>query len=57
MQYNHQGNNDEFRGLEKFHRNKSLTLKGIYDLEGEQAWLGEIEKIFLVVACIEVHKV
>lgn len=37
---------DEFHGLGKFQRNKSLTFKGICDPEGARAWLREIEKIF-----------
>lgn len=34
-----------------------MIFKGIYDLEGTQAWLKEIEKIFQAMVCTEVHKV
>lgn len=54
-QQNQVGN--EFYGLGKFHRNNSSTFKGIYDLEGAQTWLREIEKIFHVMVCTEEHKV
>lgn len=36
-QQNHHGDNDEFRGLDKFHRNKSPNFKGGYDPEDAQA--------------------
>lgn len=48
---------DEFCGLGKFRRNNSLTFKGIYDPEGGQTWLGEIDKIFWVMACTKDQKV
>lgn len=38
-QLNHQGDADEFYGLDKFQRNKPPIFKGIYDLEGAHAWL------------------
>lgn len=56
-QQNHQGVNDEFHGLDTFHRNKPPTLKGMYDLEGAQEWLREIEKIFHMMTSTEVQKV
>lgn len=41
----------------KFQRNNPPTFKGSNDPEGAHAWLRETEKIFRVMACIEVHKV
>ncbi|XP_050915800.1 uncharacterized protein LOC127130885 [Lathyrus oleraceus] len=55
-QLNHQGDVDEFRGLDKFQRNRPPIFKGIYELEGAHAWLREIEKISRVMACTEVQK-
>lgn len=37
--------NDEFRGLRKFQRNIPPTFNGRYNLEGDQVWLRETEKI------------
>lgn len=33
------------------------TFKGKYDSQDAHAWLGEIEKIFQVIACTKEHKV
>lgn len=51
MHGQHNQTGDEFRGNENFQRNNSPMLKGMYDPEGAHAWLKEIEKIFLLMAC------
>ncbi|XP_050896744.1 uncharacterized protein LOC127103536 [Lathyrus oleraceus] len=58
-QQNHQngGENDEFRGLGRFQRNNTSIFKGTHDPDGVQTWLKGIDKIFRVMACIEVQKV
>jgi len=46
-----------YQGLDRFHRNNPPTFKGGYDLEGAEAWLWEIEKIFRVTECQDHQKV
>lgn len=53
---NQHGGNDEFHSLRKFKRNTPPTFKGMYDLEGEHAWLRDIENIFRVMVCPEAQK-
>ncbi|XP_050889553.1 uncharacterized protein LOC127094821 [Lathyrus oleraceus] len=57
VQNNQNGRNDEFRNLGKFHRNNPPTFKGMYDMDGAQAWMKDIEKICRVMACSEAQKV
>jgi len=40
------GCNEWVRMLETFLRNHPPTFKGRYDLDGAQAWLIEVERIF-----------
>ncbi|XP_058757403.1 uncharacterized protein LOC131630660 [Vicia villosa] len=47
----------ESRSLSMFQREKSPTFRGRYDLDGEQEWLKEIERIFRVMDCFAAHKV
>ena len=49
-QQNQQGASDGFHELGKFQRNNPPTFKGIYDPEGAQVQLQDIEKIFGVMA-------
>uniref|UniRef100_A0A0D9SJ75 Uncharacterized protein n=2 Tax=Medicago truncatula TaxID=3880 RepID=A0A0D9SJ75_MEDTR len=51
------GANDGVRLLETFLRNHPPTFKGRYDPDGAQKWLKEVERIFRVMQCNEVHKV
>lgn len=48
---------DEVSGLGKFQRNDLRTFNDGYDSKGDQVWLREIKKIFLVMACTEEQKV
>lgn len=59
LQVNHNQNVgvDGFCGLGKFQRNNLPTFKWIYDPEGAQSWLQEIEKIFRVMGCKNEQKV
>ena len=40
-----------YHGLDRFRRNNLPTFKGGYDLEGVEAWLRGIEKIFRMMEC------
>lgn len=57
MQNNQNVGNDELCNLGKLQRNNRPTFKGMYDLDGKQTWLRDIEKICMVMACTEAQKV
>lgn len=44
-------------GWESSRRIIRLVFKGRYNLEGAQVWHQEIEKIFIVMVCIDAYKV
>lgn len=54
---NHNGRTYEFHGLGKFQKNNPHTFKGRHTHEGSQAWIQEIEKIFIVMACTDAQEV
>ncbi|XP_058748411.1 uncharacterized protein LOC131621390 [Vicia villosa] len=49
--------NDEFHNLGDFQRNNPPTFKGMYDPDGSQTWLKEIERIFCEIDYSETRKV
>ena len=50
------GNDDGARAWGRFQRNNPPIYKGRHDINGAQAWLKSIEKIFRVVICMEDQK-
>ncbi|AET02961.1 hypothetical protein MTR_8g059490 [Medicago truncatula] len=46
-----QAGNGEVRMLETFLRNHPPAFKGMYDPDGAQSWLKEVERIFRVMQC------
>ncbi|XP_058741077.1 uncharacterized protein LOC131613423 [Vicia villosa] len=51
------GEENEFRALGDFRRNKPPIFEGEHEPDRAQAWLKAIEKIFRVMNCTDVHKV
>ena len=43
--------------MDRFQKNNPLSFVGGYDPNGSQKWLREIEKIFRVIACLDIQKV
>ncbi|XP_050894439.1 uncharacterized protein LOC127101152 [Lathyrus oleraceus] len=53
---NQNGEDDEFRGQQKFQKNNPLTFKGRYDPNAAHPWIKVIEKISRVMACTNALK-
>ncbi|MCH85183.1 hypothetical protein A2U01_0006027 [Trifolium medium] len=53
---NNQGNAEEDR-LDRFLKHNPPTFKGMYDPEGAQDWLQEIERIFRAMASTDAQRV
>jgi len=47
----------ENQGLETFCKNNPQNFKGGFNPNGVQSWITEIEKIFIVMLCVDANRV